>query len=587
MMTTKKRNRRRYYLVVVAAVATLVTACGPPGARELKQGEQYIQAGQSADAIGVLREATRILGDAPHAVQAKAWNLLGVACQDNGQLDEAAKAYLTALKLDRDNATIDYNLGCLRSQQTNFPGAIDYLTTYVELRHKDLQGYLRLGTARFHYALERTGQDRSRLLEAARRDFENAETVRVSADAANALGMLEMQRRPAGAESIHAAAKDFALALQRDPHCAPAMLNLAILSQQYFNQPTQALNFYRQYLTNNPPPPHTNEVAKLAHELDLKQRIIFTPETAPTRPPAPAPTPGPAPSSAKVIFTPSNPVAATPKPLPAESPPVKAVIPAPAPVSTPPPATAPAPARISAPPAMAQPPPEIAPTVNTLNSAPEPVVTETAPPPRKTITQRLNPINWFSGKPKTGGSNAALQAEPPPVPAGTRFEYPPHVTPIPGDRAQAKRLEAEAIRARQAGDAIQSIRDYKDAAAADPTFYDASYGLGLAALNARDYPTALEALHRALALQEDSAEARYAFAWALQKRGYTEDAVHELGKLLARHPNETRAHLLLGSLYAEKLVEPKLAREQFTQTLELDPTNAQAESIRAWLKLNP
>jgi hypothetical protein len=45
--------------------------------------------------------------------------------------------------------------------------------------------------------------------------------------------------------------------------------------------------------------------------------------------------------------------------------------------------------------------------------------------------------------------------------------------------------------------------------------------------------------------------------------------------------------LLLGSLYAEKLVEPKLAREQFTQTLELDPTNAQAESIRAWLKLNP
>jgi tetratricopeptide (TPR) repeat protein len=236
---------------------------------------------------------------------------------------------------------------------------------------------------------------------------------------------------------------------------------------------------------------------------------------------------------------------------------------------------------------MAQPAPEIAPTVNTLNSAPEPVVTETAPPPRKTITQRLNPINWFSGKPKTGGSNAALQAEPPPVPAGTRFEYPPHVTPIPGDRAQAKRLEAEAIRARQAGDAIQSIRDYKDAAAADPTFYDASYGLGLAALNARDYPTALEALHRALALQEDSAEARYAFAWALQKRGYTEDAVHELGKLLARHPNETRAHLLLGSLYAEKLVEPKLAREQFTQTLELDPTNAQAESIRAWLKLNP
>jgi tetratricopeptide (TPR) repeat protein len=214
-------------------------------------------------------------------------------------------------------------------------------------------------------------------------------------------------------------------------------------------------------------------------------------------------------------------------------------------------------------------------------------VTGTAPPPRKTITQRLNPLNWFSGKPKAGASGSSSEPEPPPLPAGSRYEYPPPVTPIPGDRAQAKRLEAEAIRERQAGDAAQSFRIYKEAAAADPTFYEASYGLGLSALNARDYVTALEALHRALALQEDSAEARYAFAWALQRRGYTEDAVHELGKLLAQHPNEARAHLLLGSLYAEKLSQPKLAREQFTMTLELDPTNAQANTIRAWLKLNP
>jgi tetratricopeptide (TPR) repeat protein len=578
MMTTKKRSRCLYNLVVVAAVATLVTACGPPGARELKQGEQDIQAGQPADAIAVLRDATRILGDAPHTVQAKAWNLLGVACQDSGRLEDAAKAYTVALKLDRDNAAVDYNLGCLRGQQTNFPGAIDYLTTYVTLRPKDLQGYLRLGTAQFHCALERTGTDKSRLLEAARRDFEKAETVGVSADAANALGMLELQRRSSGTESVRAAANDFALALQRDPHYAPAMLNLAVLSQQYLNQPAQALNFYRQYLTVNPPPPHTNQVAKLAHDLDLKQRIIFTPEAAPARTPAPAP--GPAPPATKVTYTPSNPVATVPKPIPTESPPAQAFVPAPAS----PPATIPAPARISTPPSSAQAPPETAPSVNTLNSAPEPVVTETTPPARKSITQRLNPLNWFSGKPRTGG---ALEAEPPPVPAGTRYEYPPAITPIPGDRAQAKRLEAEAVRARQAGETAQSIRAYKDAAAADPTFYDASYGLGLAALNARDYATALEALHRALALQEDSAEARYAFAWALQKRGYTEDSAHELGKLLARHPNEARAHLLLGSLYAEKLGQPKLAREQFTQTLELDPSNAQAESIRAWLKLNP
>jgi tetratricopeptide (TPR) repeat protein len=215
---------------------------------------------------------------------------------------------------------------------------------------------------------------------------------------------------------------------------------------------------------------------------------------------------------------------------------------------------------------------------------PEPVVTETAPEPRTPLTQRLNPLHWFAGKPKT---NEQASAEPPPVPAGTRYDYPPPVTPIPGDRTRAKQLLAEAVGARQARDFTQSIRAYQGAIAADPTFYEASFELGLAAIEDRDYPTALEALHRALALQGNSAEARYAFAWTLQKRGYTEDAVHELDKLLGQHPEDVRAHLLLGNLYAGKLRQPKLAREQFTQALELDPANAQAANIRAWLQQKP
>jgi tetratricopeptide (TPR) repeat protein len=233
------------------------------------------------------------------------------------------------------------------------------------------------------------------------------------------------------------------------------------------------------------------------------------------------------------------------------------------------------------------PPPTTEPPSNATTSdvVPEPVVTGTAPAPKKSITQRLNPLKWFAGKPK--GAGAANEVEPPPLPAGSRYEYPPPVTPIPGNRAQAKQLVDEAAHERQLGDTARSLSEYQAATTADPTFYDAYYGLGVAALNARDYPKALEALHRALALREDSSEARYAFAWALQKRGYTEDAVHELSRLVEQHPSEARAHLLLGSLYAEKLHQAKLAREQFLQTLELDPGNPQADSIRAWLKLNP
>jgi tetratricopeptide (TPR) repeat protein len=181
----------------------------------------------------------------------------------------------------------------------------------------------------------------------------------------------------------------------------------------------------------------------------------------------------------------------------------------------------------------------------------------------------------------------AVRAEPPPVPAGSRYQFPPNVTLIPGNRTQATRLEAEAERARRAGDMTQSILAYKDAIDADATYFDARYGLGLVEIEMRDYPAALESLYRALTLNEDSVEARYAFAWTLQKRGYTEDAVHELAKLLTQHPDDVRAHLLLGNLYAGKLGSNKLAREQYTQALALDPNNAQASRIRAWLQQNP
>jgi tetratricopeptide (TPR) repeat protein len=571
MMTTKKRRRFHHNLVVVAAMGLLVTACGPPGARELQQGERDIQAGQYAEAIVVLRDATRILADAPRPAQAKAWNLLGLACQDYGQLDAADSAYRQALKLDRDNAAIDYNLGCLRIQQSNYPGAIDYLTTYAALPNKDDQGFLRLGTAHFRYALERTGLEKSRLLEAAGRDFEAAEHANPSADSANALGVLQLQHRSPGAEAIRAAASNFELALHRDPHCAPALLNLAIVSQEYLNNPAQALKLYRVYLTNTPSPLHAKEVERLAKDLDSSQRISITREAAP------APAPRPAPPPPKVNVAPSNAVAAAPNPLLAAAPTAPASFPTNAPASRPQP-----PPQVPATAAAVHAPPETPSTVNATPSVPEPVVVETGPSPRTPLNQRLNPLHWFSGKPRT--NEQASAAEPPPVPPGTRYEYPPSVTPIPGDRARAKLLMAEAVRARQAHDVDQSIRDYQDAIAADPTFYEASFELGLAAIEDRDYATALEALHRALALQGDSAEARYAFAWTLQKRGYFEDAVHELEKLLGHHPEDVRTHLLLGNLYAEKLRQPKLAREQFMLALELDPANAQATNIRAWLQ---
>jgi Flp pilus assembly protein TadD len=65
------------------------------------------------------------------------------------------------------------------------------------------------------------------------------------------------------------------------------------------------------------------------------------------------------------------------------------------------------------------------------------------------------------------------------------------------------------------------------------------------------------------------------------------DAVNELEKIVAASPDEVRAQLALGNLYAQKLNNPAQARRHYLKVLELDPRNAQANDIRYWLTANP
>ena len=109
----------------------------------------------------------------------------------------------------------------------------------------------------------------------------------------------------------------------------------------------------------------------------------------------------------------------------------------------------------------------------------------------------------------------------------------------------------------------------------------------MVAIKTQDYTIALEALHHALALDPESANARYAYAWTLQKKEFFQDAASQLEQLLAQHPDETRAHLLLGNLYAQQLGQPDFARGHYKKVLEKDPHNDQAAGLRAWLQNNP
>jgi tetratricopeptide (TPR) repeat protein len=583
MLTIKKR-RCVCQILAVILVASL-TACGPPGARDLRKGEQLIQGGQFADAIPVLTEAVELFHDAPPTVQANAWNLLGLACHGAGQLDAASRAYLEALKLDRDLWAADYNLGCLRLEQTNFPGAIDYLTTYTTSHPKDVDGFLLLGRARLTLAMERAGSEKSRQvqLDNAKLDFEYAEHLRSTAEACNALGLIELQRRSSDVDPANTAVSFFKLALQRDPHYPPALLNLAIVQQRYLNEPREALETYHEYVALDPAPPQAKEVDNLARQLDLNLRITMVPQHSSAAPVAPANS-----GSSREMeppneeYQPPTPAARTPRALAAQRPAASLELSAPS--QNPPPASNP-PSQPSAPVSPTAAPSETtapAAGVTTADAAPASPPEERKP----SLFQKLNPLNWFSGKSR----NAEVTVTPIPSQGGSadRYTYPLSVTPIPGDRKLAEQLTAEGSQAEHRASRAEAMRDYEEAVKADPTYFGAGLALGLVAIDAKDYPTALDALSQALALRPNSTDARYAFAWVLGKRGYYQDAANELDKLLSTHPGEVRARLLLGNFYADNLGRPKLAREQYLKALALiEPQSAQAAVIRAWLDQHP
>jgi tetratricopeptide (TPR) repeat protein len=577
MLTIKKRNGA-FQVLAVILVASL-TACGPPGARDLHKGERLIQNGDFAGAIPVLNEGVQILHDAPPVVQANAWNLLGLAYHGAGQADAASRAYLQALKLDRNLWAVDYNLGCLRLEQTNYPGAIDYLTTYTTSHPKDINGFLLLGRARLRLAMEHAGPEKTRQqqLENARQDFEYAEHLRSTAEACNALGLIALQRRSSGTDPVKASVSYFKLALQVEPHYPPALLNLAIVQQQ--SEPRQALETYREYFALQPAPPQAKEVEKLAHQLDLDLRISIVTQHA--SPPSATPINSgrsrqmPAPVENQVSKPAPPPTNKTaPRQKPAASLQLSAS------PSNPPPASSP-----PAPAARTNPPGDAANPSADVTAAETPAVQP--PEERKTsLAQKLNPFNWFSGKSK----KTEVTETPIPPEAGSADRYTQRlpVTPIPGDRKLAERLTSEGRQAEHQSNRAEAMRDYQEAVKADPTYYKAELSLGLAAIDAKDYPTALDALGHAVTLQANSADARYAFAWVLGKRGFYQDAANELETLLSAHPDEVRARLLLGNYYADNLGQPKLAREQYLKALELiDTQSSQAATIRAWLDQHP
>jgi superkiller protein 3 len=559
-------------ITFTALCCTFLAGCSDPASRALLKGEKLLQQGQYAKAAAELETATRLL---PRSAQA--WNHLGLAYHYQRQFQPAQQAYRQALAIDQNLASARFNLGNLFFEHNDFAAAIDQLMSYTLLHPRSLQAWLKLGSA----------QIQTKRYDAAERSFKAAlELHPASCEALNGLGNVYVYRRRA-----QDAFNYFNRALALDTNYAPAILNAAILAHQSLNNRQQALQGYRAYAALAPDAPNVTAVKAVAFQLETELA------------PAPVVQTNRLPVIAAKTNAPPPPLVRIPTPPATSQAPILAQRPATVPTIPSKPAftqTAPTNKATQAPPKVVVTQAEIEVTklpdelvirpVQDLGSNTRRTETETnmqiaantggmkagsdgSRTDRRGFLSRLNP---FNGKPKS------------PVDDGSpRYAYLLPAAPKPGNRNEAEKHFAAAVKAQRSGEPRAAFAGYKKAVEADPAYFEAHYNRGLAAYQMGNWQESLRAYEYALALRPDSIDARYNFALALKGANYLQDCAQQLTQILRTRPDESRAHLSLGNLYAYKLNEPDLARQHFSKVLEYDPQNPQASEIRFWLASHP
>ena len=560
-------------VILFLALTVVLAGCTPAGPKALLKGKKYLDHGDFADAVAQFKTATMLL-----TTNANAWNYYGVALQRAGQPDDAANAYKQALNLNRDLVEAHFNLGSLWLEQNKPDAAKTEFTAYTLWRTSDPAGWLKLGSAQL-----KLGE-----IIPAEKSFSTVLYLKPNdAEAYNGLGLARIQRN-----KPQEAAKFFNAAVQSRPDFAPAILNLATVNQQYLRDNKTALENYNAYLALTPRPANWEEVNALASGLEqsLAPSAAVTTTIARANPPEPRPQPkipnvvtshpaiSPKPSPAVRVVT-SNPQPAHPAPVVKTQ--VVQVKSAPQMVTTPNPTVA-----VTASEPLEVPMPEPAPEQKSgfwhkLFGASK----KENPPNAKFMEKGLTPLP-ASGEPVVHAAARPVEVTPAPV-SFARYNYLSPRKPAAGDRRSASGAFTKAQMFEQDEKWLDAVQWYQSAAQIDPAWFEAQYNTGVLAHRLRNYPLALPSYENALAIQPDSADARYNFALALKAAGYATDAAAEFKKILSANPGEVRAHLALANLCAQSLHDPAQARSHYLKVLELDPGNLRASDIRFWLSANP
>lgn len=532
-MQTIKNSATRSLVAVFALAALFSTGCKPSGPKSLLEGERLIQAGKPEEAIASLLTATKLLPQ-----NAQAWNHLGIAYHDSGQITDALEAYQKAAAINPNLAAVRFNIGCLQLESGRAKAAVNEFATFNVLQTNSYEGLLWLGTAQLH----------AQQLADAEKSLTRAAQIRPrSPEAHNTLGVLHIQQK-----RVPDAVKNFSAVLLHTNY-PPTLLNAAIALHHHYpgraaDNRKEALLRYRKYLETEPRSPHANAVQSLVRQLESE---FETPKITATNAPPKVAVTNTSPAATNRIVTVTN-----------TAPPTNIVIVTPKATSTPP----------------VKPKPPI--ETNVV------IVTPPFPKPPAVI----EPPKLTTNRPPVTVTNVASipPVKPnPPLPVGPRYKYKKPTAPAEGQRAEANAPFEKALTHHRLGQLPEAIAGYRMAVKADPAYFQAQLNLALALHGANDLANALVTYETALAIDPLSLLARYNFSLALDKQKFPIDSASELEELLGTHPAYVPAHLQAANLYAQQLKQPDRAREHYRRVLQLEPGHTEATNIRRWLAAHP
>jgi len=208
------------------------------------------------------------------------------------------------------------------------------------------------------------------------------------------------------------------------------------------------------------------------------------------------------------------------------------------------------------------------------------------------ILRAAERIEALEARPPAPARNQETRAEPPPARRVERVERPvqepaPSVVDPPASRRGGQASQAHfnrGVSLQQGGRDAEAIEAYQAAVVADPSLARAHFNMGVIYSRRNDLDRAQQAYRLAIAQDPSMEGARYNLALLHFNRQQYPQASSQLTAVLDRNPDHARAHYLMGRMLAQQPGQQRMARWHYDHFLRLAPDDPNAPAVRQWIQ---